>query len=179
MRSLVLSAIAASIFFFTHNAFAQDRYCSGSCDDYITDENYRDIEPQLPDESGFGNDTMVGGPLYVDEPAYRMSRYGRIRPERIRPERRRFHQSRYERRQNRSMRRYKSRRRHREVVQPPIFQDTFTGRTEFCRTTSEKRGRGWFKKRVNVRRCVWVRNDLVPNHANRNASWNLQNTYSN
>lgn len=52
-------------------------------------------------------------------------------------------------------------RRHREVrrVRPSLHN-----RTRFCRKTKEKVGHGWRSKWVTVKRCVWVRNDLLHRH---------------
>ena len=154
MRSLVLSAIAASLVFFVPASAQAERYCIGGCGSY-SNPNY--AQPELPDETGFDGhrDYSDDGPdLY--EPEYEdQSAVGE--PVYAQPRQRRYRE-----------RGHNNPRRYRESYERPVYDepayDPYAGRTEFCRESVEKRGHGWGKKKVKVRRCVWVRNDLVPNY---------------
>lgn len=171
MRSLALAAIAVSAFLLitpTSKALAES-YCIGNCGGY-SNPDYD--PPELPDETGLG-----GYPDYAsddvgnfDDSYDEQSAVGE--PVYIQPRQRRYRERSYQRREYRTERRY--RRATRRVYQEPVY-DRYAGRTEFCRETIEKRGHGWGRKKVKVRRCIWVRNDLVPNHRadgwSQNSGW--------
>ncbi len=158
--------------------FEDSRACAGGCDRF---GNSRFDAPRLPDESGlrpgfdhpgysnpryrrpgFGGSDFRGsrfrrshrdfsvhhGRRYVGEPTYQHRESSRFR------KRRRWHHS----------RRWRSRHHRRNSY----YQPRYNNRTRFCRNHTEKRRYSFFhRERVNVERCVWVRNDLVPNYADR------------
>ena len=150
--SSVISAalIASSSFLIASGPVAAQNYndgrsCIGSCDRYGNPTHY---EPRLPDETGFGpgyqdddyddDDDRYDDDdrSYVGDPVYQY------------PENRRY---------RKRVRKHRTYRRHRS---------RYANRTKFCRTHTEMRGEGFFSRhKVNVKRCVWVRNDLVPNYA--------------
>lgn len=151
MRSFVLSAVAASFLLFSNSSFAgqADRVCAGGCDRYGNPvynvqpdfvEDRFDDERYVPDEEFYNPriDTPPPLPRYVDR-GYR-NRYKHTH--------RRYRKKNHTRRYNRR-----------------VYRDRYAGRTEFCREHIERRGQGWGSKKVKVRRCIWVRNDLVPNYA--------------
>lgn len=156
MRSLSIAAIAAFLVFVIPAANAQ-QYCVGNCDLYS--------DPVYHDQTGYGDDMRyppghddetwavspnppsIDGP-YVGQPPI---------PDYRAP---RTHRPRYRKRRYRTVRRH-----HKKRYQRPVYRDRLAGRTEFCREHIERRGHDWGSRKVKVRRCIWVRNDLVPNYA--------------
>ena len=140
---------------------AQQRYCVGACDQYghpVYDQ---------PGEIDFGNDyryppeyegeqrvspnpPTIGEPRYVPPGFYDPPRRPRYSGER------RYRRPHY--RQKRHVRRYK--RRHRRVHRRSR-QRSYVGRTKFCRVQKEERQRNGRWVWVKVKRCIWVRNDLL------------------
>lgn len=161
MRSLIFSLSAIAILSFTTLAGAQQlregRSCIGSCDRYGSpelsdpvrdDHRYRrggDNEFRDPYDEGYGDEGR--GDEGYRNTSYDDGYYSRPRHRTVR-------------RHHRKTRRTNRKRHYRSAPR-------YGHRTEFCRTRKEVRGHGWGRKKVNVKRCIWVRNDLL-----RNRGWN-------
>ena len=159
MRIRVPVVFAVSLFLIAFEfsagiASAQERVCAGSCDEY-GDPIYNVSDPYddgLRHSPRYEDDHSFDTPGYVEDYEYRSER-------------------RYKRYQRTS--RYKHHRRYKRRSYRRVYHDDWSGgidtsnRTEFCREHYERRGNGWIKRKVKVRRCVWVRNDLLGNGAYR------------
>jgi len=154
MRSLIFTLLSLFVIAFASPANAESRYCAGSCDRY-GDPVYH-VPPSFDGRPTLRNDYLYP-PGYRPAPRYREHR--RIR--RVAHHRRYVGHRRYERRSYRTKRRYKRRiRRHRGYrhhhQHRRYARPTFHNRTKYCRDEVEWTGHGH-----GIRRCVWVRNDLI------------------
>ena len=184
MRTLFLGLASLLFLIVAAPASAQDRYCVGSCDRYGNPIDERGLNPRY-DLPRYDDD-------YYNPPRrYRDRRYNRrirghagvsIRYSSRRrtrgyyqpdysefyPENRYYgHEVGYRerrtyRRSYREHRRYRETRRYRRTYRKRrTYRRSYVGRTKFCRMETHRNSHGWGK--TKVRRCVYVRNDLLGN----------------
>lgn len=162
-----LFALAALFYFVLSVQLSHAQHaCAGSCDGFGNPVYNVPPSRVSPNPPGF-----VGEPR-IDTPPP-LPRYVDVRPRQPRSRRhfkRRHHHRRFQHR--RSVRKYRTRRhhahrrhfkrRHHRTVRRHrvVRQHRSIGRTQFCRNHIEYRGH----QKVKVHRCIWVRNDLVPNY---------------
>lgn len=154
--SVVLAiALATGVLIAGANPSAAQSACKGKkCDRYNT-----------PPPIYHSNSAVLwpgGGPVYAN-PGYSHQRYHQpvhgggyvsSNPPVI-------HERRRHRTHRKTHRRHRGHHRRHHRGYETEYLPSYPGRTQYCRETIEKRGHGWHKKKVRVRRCVLVRNDLL------------------
>ncbi len=183
---LILAALFAVVLNFSGIAVsdvsAQQRVCAGSCDEFGNPTYEGDPRgPNLRDDMRFPPDyrgprnrrgdrwAVSPNPPSIDDPRLGSGpalprserRYRERRYSHRRFSQRRYHRSRHQQRSYRYRDDYRvvrsKRRHHRSNRRVRHVEPNFANRTEFCRNHREIRN----GHKVNVRRCVWVRNDLL------------------
>ncbi len=167
MRSLIFTLLSLFVIAFASQASAESRYCAGSCDRYgnpIPESRVGEPIYLNPDGTEAGRPNLRNDYLYPPgyRPAPRYRRIVRHRRYKHRSHRRyrkvrRYNGHRHQRKVRRHHRHYREHRSHRRYARP-----TFHNRTKYCR--DEVR---WIGHGQGIRRCVWVRNDLIHRYEGR------------
>lgn len=153
LKPVAILTLSLGLFSSLVSAQAQQRLCAGSCDEY-GDPVYN-VDQPYDDGLRYSRDYerrhRIGTPGYIDIPEEEYHSERRYRRYKRRSSRR--HYGEY---------RHKKRRYRKRSYQTEYYGGIDTSnRTEFCRERYERRGDGWFKRKVRIKRCVWVRNDLL------------------
>ncbi len=159
MRSIVIVVLSLFALTFSWQAQAESRHCAGGCDRYGNPVYNIPVESEdwvSPNPPSLSNDYLYP-PGYQPAPRYRRvaHRHRHVRHRQVRHHRH-YRQKRRV-RKHRHHRRYREHHSHRRYARP-----TLRNRTKYCRDEIE-----WTSSGHGIRRCIWVRNDLIHRYEGR------------